>query len=143
MALNDLDSFAKRMDKRADHIDSTAVQVVREVVRNMGPALGYSTPVDTSRARANWQAAINTAPTNVLYQEPDKPPSPETGAQLAIRSLDAAAALYKRGQTVYIANNVRYINRLNAGHSAQAPAGFVQIAVHVAIRTIKNVKWVQ
>lgn len=143
MALNDLDSFAKRMDKRADHIETAATQVVREAVKNMGPALGYSTPIDTSRARANWQAAINSAPTNVLYQEPDKPPSPETGAQLAIRSLDAAAAAYKPGQTVYIVNNVRYINRLNAGSSGQAPAGFVQIAIHVAIKTIKNVKWVQ
>lgn len=143
MARNDLNDFAKRMDKRADDIESAAIKVVREVVKNMGPALGYSTPVDTSRARANWQAAINTMPTNVLYQEPDKPPTPETGAQLAIRSLDAAAALYKTGQTVYIVNNVRYINRLNAGHSAQAPAGFVQIAVHVAIRTIKNVRWVK
>jgi formaldehyde-activating enzyme involved in methanogenesis len=32
-----------------------------------------------------------------------------------------------------VSNNVPYINRLNEGHSAQAPAGFVQQAVAKAV----------
>lgn len=139
----DLDYLARRMTEIGREISISSVEVVREVVKNMGPALAFSTPVDTSRARANWQAAINSQPTSILYAEPSKPPSPNAGSQMAIRSLDAAAALYRQGATVYVVNNVPYINRLNAGWSAQAPAGFVQIAIHVAIRTIRNKRWVR
>lgn len=140
MAGNDLNYLARQMDRYADKVESNSDQMVRQVTRNLGPALGYSTPVLTSRARANWQAAINTRPTSILYPEPSTPPSPQSGAGMAVQSCYNAAMAYRHGATVYVVNNVPYIRRLNGGSSSQAPAGFVQIAVNVAIRTIQGVR---
>lgn len=140
MARQGLGDLQRILRRTGERIERNADQLVRSIVRSMGPALGYSTPVDTSRARANWQAAINSQPTNILYAKPDAPPSPDIGARLAIQSLDAAANAYRQGATVYVVNNTPYIRRLNAGWSAQAPAGFVQIAIHVAIRTARNTR---
>lgn len=143
MPANDLTYFARRMSKIAQGVDKASTEVVRNLLRNMGPALGYSTPVDTSRARANWQAALGTAPTSYLYAKPAAPPSAAAGASAAIQSLSTIAALYRPGVTVYVVNNAPYITDLNNGTSSQAPAGFVQIAIHVAIKSIRSVRWIR
>ena len=37
--------------------------------------------------------------------------------------------------SVFVSNNVPYILKLNDGHSQQAPAGFIQTAIHKAVTT--------
>ena len=49
-------------------------------------------------------------------------------------------ALRQKRQTVYISNNVAYIGRLNAGSSAQAPAGFVEEAVSTGVSAIQGAR---
>lgn len=77
------------------------------------------TPVDTGRARGNWQVSIASprdGETGVL----DK-----GGAQAVAQGAGVIAG--QRGfQQVVIQNNVPYIERLNDGHSQQAPAGYVE-----------------
>lgn len=95
------------------------------------------TPRKTGWARANWIPSIGQ-PTAV-----DGSPPTEDAAKSAVRQRDAAresaianiVSAYKLPMgRVFISNNVPYINRLNDGHSKQAPAGFVQAAILRAAR---------
>lgn len=136
----DLKYLAKRMERYAKNVERNADKTVREVVEAIAPVLVYATPVLTSRARANWQGSINSPKTDVLFPEPDKPPTVDSGATMGITSLKAAAVSYRPGSTVYLVNNVPYIGRLNRGSSAQAPAGFVLLAVLTGARTIRKAR---
>lgn len=83
-----------------------------------------STPVDTGRARANWNISVNS----VIYTTTDSTTVPDTNPTLD----------YKEGDTYYISNNLPYIQRLNDGYSQQAPANFVEKAIELAISKAKR-----
>ena len=53
----------------------------------------------------------------------------DPSGQNAIAEATALVSGVKAGDTVYISNNLEYIQALNEGHSQQAPAGFVEKAV--------------
>lgn len=77
------------------------------------------TPVDTGRARGNWQVSIG-APRDGETGVNDR------GGNSAIASGSQAIAAQRGFQTIVIQNNVPYIELLNDGHSAQAPKGYVE-----------------
>ncbi len=81
------------------------------------------TPVDTGRARANWQLAIGNAPQGVL-DKTDK--GGGTGSELGkgSRKLKARSV----GRSAFIVNNLGYIVALEEGHSSQNK-GWVQKAM--------------
>ena len=74
------------------------------------------TPVDTGRARGNWQATIG---------------SPFVGEDDSGNIMKAQSVIPRRaGSVVYLTNNVPYIGSLEYdAHSSQAPAGMVRISV--------------
>lgn len=77
------------------------------------------TPVDTGRARGNWQVSIGQprgGETGLL----------DKGGNAAIASGSAIIAAQRAFQTIVIENNVPYITRLNDGHSKQAPKLYVE-----------------
>ena len=91
-------------------------KVVLEALRR----LVEKTPVDTGRARGNWQVTIA---------------SPAEG-QVEVTDSDGAATLVKglasliglpNFQIVWISNNVDYIEKLEHGGSKQAPEGMLAI----------------
>lgn len=82
-----------------------------------------NTPVDTGRAKSNWWMDINTIST--VIREPDN------GFSGQNQSLSVAAKNLKPDDTIFISNNLPYINPLNDGSSRQQPAGFVERAVQV------------
>lgn len=135
---NDFNSLARRMSELSRAVERNAPLVVSLVVRSMAPVLVYATPVDTSRARLNWQAAIGSIPATVLYPEPDKPPSPSYGGATAVAAIIGVSKNYAGGSYIAIANNAPYIQKLNRGSSAQAPASFVQQAIMVGIRSLNG-----
>lgn len=134
----DFNGLAKRMSELSKTVERNAPLVVSLVARNIAPVLVYSTPVDTSRARLNWQAGIGSIPDSVLYAKPDKPPSPGYGGATAVAAIIATARTYAGGSYIAIANNAPYIQKLNQGSSAQAPALFVQQAIMVGIRSLNG-----
>lgn len=141
MAGNDLDHLAKRMAELAARVNRNAPKAVARVVAALASPLVFSTPVDTSRARANWQAGVGVIPTGILYPEPDKPPTADEGGNLGVASIQAAAARYGQGwgnSYIAIANNVPYILKLNQGSSGQAPANFVQIAIMAGLHSLNG-----
>lgn len=88
--------------------------------------LTEDTPVDTGWARANWIPSVGTpAP-----QAAGAPGQPDTGA---VTQGIAEVSRWKISDgPIYLTNNVPYIQRLNAGGSNQAPAGFIEANVQTA-----------
>ncbi len=89
-----------------------------------------ATPVDTGRARANWQISIDTEVDTELDS---------TDAQGAIQRNQGVIRAYKNG-AIILQNNVHYIGKLNNGSSAQAPSGFVEKALQSAARAVQKSK---
>ena len=59
-----------------------------------------------------------------------------TGAAV-IAEAEEAIAGFTSGDSIFIANNVSYVPKLNDGSSAQAPAQFVEAAGAVGARAAK------
>lgn len=78
------------------------------------------TPVDTGRARANWQAS-NGAP--VLDQ------LDTTDAGKALSQGRGVIDQAPKFATTYITNNLDYIQFLEEGSSSQAPQGMVAVTI--------------
>ena len=134
-----LSQFAQWISNIGQNVDPATTEVVKEIVKDVGRTLVYSTPVDTGRARANWQGAVGSLPTGILYYpHPLAPVSPVDGAAEALTSIDNAASAYRGTGYVAIVNNVPYIEALNNGYSHQAPAGFVELAVVVGINALNG-----
>lgn len=79
------------------------------------------------RARANWIPTIGTPFAGTVARE-DK----QGAATIAL--LAPITANFVLGQTVWLTNNLPYIEALNNGHSTQAPVGFVEMAIEAGIR---------
>lgn len=95
----------------AKFISATKIKtevVVRRIAFDAYTRVVRKTPVDTGRARANWQVAINNLPTGQL--------SPgQRGVSLG--NMNA----YKLGDVIYIANNLPYIGVLEYGGYPNPP----------------------
>lgn len=111
----DIDAFGRGIDR-----DGVAFQkkIVLEALRR----LAFRTPVDTGRARGNWQVTIGS-PAQQALATWDK-----TGDEVVTRGV-AAISLLPPGQVVWITNNVEYIEFLEEGSSKQAPNGMLRITV--------------
>lgn len=99
----------------------------RKLVLELHGELVENTPVDTGWARNNWIPTIGS-PQDSPVGTPDKI---ETEAQQQ-GALNVASWLFSQG-AAWIANNVPYIQVLNAGSSKQAPKGFVEKAIQKVV----------
>lgn len=127
----DLRSFGRKMRVTGATVADNATALVRKVALAVDAELVYSTPVDTGRARSNWQVEIDS---------PAKGTVDPVGAAEALARAEAKVQESKPGSTIHITNNLPYIGRLNEGWSAQAPAGFVETAVLNGALRIKGAK---
>ncbi len=136
----DLRTFAGRIRLIGKRIEENSDVLTRKVAVAVDGAVVLATPVDTGRARSNWQVEIDSAASGTIEAHvPGKEGS--TGgpnAQMAMDLGKERIADYKSGQTIHITNNLPYIGRLNDGYSAQAPAGFVENAVLVGVATVQG-----
>lgn len=123
-------------------VADNADRLTRKVALAADAAVVLGTPVDTGRARSNWQAELDKpAEGEVNPFSPGEAGS--TGGQNARSAIGAAAAVVSkyngdRNREIHLTNNLPYIGRLNDGWSAQAPAGFVEEAVHAGAAQIKG-----
>ena len=114
----------KNLDPR--HLRRNADAVVAKNMGRLGKAAGFElgrrimrrTPVDTGRARANWNASIGA---------PDTTTTENTSFMSALSNLQSVSAGFDlfKGQEFWISNGLPYIQPLENGHSAQAPKGFM------------------
>ena len=126
-------SFKARLNRRAKQVQENSNEVIKQVAATIAQTVIFATPVDTGHARANWLAGIGTEPTA-------EDPSEDKGGGATFGKVKAELAKRKSEQTIYISNNVPYINRLNDGYSAQAPAMFVEQGINTALAAFKNAK---
>lgn len=119
------------LKKTGDSVADNADRLVRRCALAVDAAVVIATPVDTGRARANWQVEIGHAASGVV-NEVDK------SGQGAIASGAKVIQAYKGGSSINLTNNLPYIERLNDGWSAQAPAGFVERAVQIGVNAVAD-----
>lgn len=137
--MSTLSQFAQWITGVGNNVDPTTTAIVKDMVKTMAPVLIKATPVDTGRARSNWQGSVNSIPTGILYYPaPLAPSSASDGTAEGIQSIENAAAAYTGRGYIAIANNVPYIGMLNDGSSSQAPAGFVEQAVLAGIMSMNG-----
>lgn len=154
-------SFSLDLSKFAEKAKMSADQVVRHVTLEIAENVVFRTPVGNpsvwlslnpytdmktgkvvtsrkpppgyvgGRARANWQFAEGEIPAGEV-DEVD-PRGNSTVARLA-----GQIAQSRAGGVTYIANNLPYILPLEYGHSQQAPAGMVRVALTEYQQYIRN-----
>lgn len=135
------EKFNDRMKKIARNVQINANEVLKRTALNIDKNIILTTPVDTGRARANWQVQINfpaSGEVNSPNNEYDK-----TGQTYISFNQSAILAFPKNVNTIHITNNLPYINRLNDGYSAQAPAKFVQKAIQLTVANLNRVSKVK
>lgn len=105
-------SMSQIVARANNHVDNRIRAATSEVFSN----IIQMTPVDTGRARGNWQCTIG---------------SPFVGEDASGSVMKAQIVIPRRaGSVVYLTNNVPYIGKLEYdGHSRQAPAGMVRVSV--------------
>jgi hypothetical protein len=93
----------------------------------------YKTPVDSGRARANWQVTIGSAASGTVQID-------DTNGSATMTRATAASRGFRAGDVIYLTNNLPYIMKLEeggypdgpktvGGFSRQAPAGMVALTV--------------
>jgi hypothetical protein len=123
---DDIRNFERRTIRKLD-------QVQRKVVLELFTRVIYKTPVDTGRARANWQVSIGSMPTGTIKIN-------DANGSATVSRATAAAAGFSAGDVIFLTNNLPYIRRLEeggygdgpktvGGFSRQAPAGMVALTV--------------
>lgn len=144
--MSDLKSFGRRMRVVGQGVADNADALVRRVAVAVDAAVVQGTPVDTGRARSNWQAELDKPAEGTVGTLGGVRKGFEgTGGAVAARSIAAAKAVIAQydGDTnkeIHLTNNLPYIGRLNDGWSAQAPAGFVEDAVLAGAKQVKAAK---
>ena len=109
---DDLIKFAEKADPGMT-IRKVAMEVFHRVI--------IRTPVDTGRARANWQTSIG-APAEGEVDSTDR----DRGLVEASREIDK----HTGDESIFLANNLPYIEALENGSSkTQAPAGMVKVTL--------------
>jgi len=107
------------------------IGVIKEVVRktafNIDTDLVNMTPVDTGRAESNWLPSVNIPRGDTVG----------VGGKTAISPIIANVGI---DDTIYIANNLPYIQRLNSGWSSQnTTPSWVEAAVQKNSAHMKRV----
>ena len=142
------ETFKTDVAKFLRNLDAKLDSVLEGSARDLHAAVRDYTPYRTGRARASW---------NVKAYSSDDAPAPDIGlggfdstekevaaANVFYDSLIRSKANFKLpvgARVVHITNTVHYIERLNAGSSRQAPAGFFNaIVASAGLIVRKNVK---
>lgn len=135
--------LADEMDKLAgtaipQEVSDFTVKVAITILTD----LVYHTPVDTSKALSNWLGSLDAPAVGTIDAHfPGEKGSSQRAS--AAETIDAAKAVWaskQPGQSIFITNNLPYIQRLNEGYSGQQPAGFVERAELIGSKLIPTFK---
>ncbi len=116
------DKFVLDLEAFGDLAIDSANIVVRKTSLGLLSGIVMDTPVDTGRARANWQTTIGAPASGqvIAWNGPG-------GAASAALTEGAARIEDVSGDVaIFLTNNVPYIEPLEFGHSRQAPGGMVR-----------------
>ncbi|HEY0820255.1 MAG TPA: hypothetical protein VGD46_15830 [Rhizobacter sp.] len=134
--------FERALMREADRFEQYIKNVTAGVVAAVYEGILLYTPVLTGRARKNW-FVTRSAPSKRMVDGDQKINEPGywftvTGEPLNSEERGVAESIKNAvmqgpvGTRVYVTNNLPYIDDLESGSSAKAPAGMVDIAVSQA-----------
>lgn len=108
-------SFESQLNAFVSGTEKKVERTVRAVKLELFRSVILDTPVDTGRARGNWQATLDSPATEEIENE-----------SMSVALAGVAANLGKVNDVSFLANNLPYIEELEDGSSKQAPAGMVR-----------------
>lgn len=132
-----VEEFTADMQQISRQVEDSIDLIIRRAIIDLWADLVENNPVDTGRSRAGWIVS-SSRPSD--YVPPEGQGSYDVTQDQA--TPPSHAAIY------YVTNNVEYITVLNDGHSDQAPAGWIDLAVanfedylNRAIAELPNSDW--
>jgi Tfp pilus assembly protein FimT len=117
-----LQKFQREISEYARKVPDKITELQKKLVLEALRRIVLSTPVDTGRARGNWQVTLGT-PAEGKLETTDQNGSDTIQKGVAV--LDGLPPF----QCVWISNNLEYIEFLEDGSSQQAPHGMVRLTV--------------
>ena len=121
---NNAADFSRSLMAIADYVEGSFEKVIRKAMIDLYRAIVTETPVDTGRAKASW--GLDIVPSN--YVAPEKEYSDEEIKQIVSETVsDFKFSIHD--STVFIYNNLEYIEGLEDGDSTQKPAGMVTVSL--------------
>jgi len=116
-------SFAKDIAKWAESTGQDIDTVRRAAFMDMTKGIVKRTPVDTGRAKGNWQPSTGSPKSGAISLRDKIGSIVEKKAQSVVDSV-------KGDETLYLTNNLEYIGGLEYGRkSKQAPSGMLRVTV--------------
>lgn len=109
-------SFSADVAKFAKLTNSSLDQTGRAIALELFRSVILGTPVDTGRARGNWQTSLWNP----------KGGEVERDMSAALQETARETSAFGMGKLIYLANNLPYIYRLEFGWSKQAPGGMAR-----------------
>lgn len=123
---NNAASFSNSLMALSEYVNGEVEKVVRKACIDLYKRIVTRTPVDTGRAKANWQI-------DVVDSESVRGSAGDSFSESDIQGLIASEIsglnLTINDNHVIIYNNLEYIGALENGHSQQAPGGMVAVSL--------------
>jgi len=116
-------AFALQIDKDLERAEDELREVVMALAFQGLTRIVQRTPVDTGRARGNWTVSVGSQDFTITE-------AVDIGGSVAIAEGQEAIAAYEAQEgwpSIYIQNNLPYIERLEDGSSSQAPSGMAAL----------------
>ena len=130
-----LTNYRSAIQSFKKHAREGAEMVARDVSKQIAESLVLKTPVDTSRAEANWIGELNTIPQT--FDESARNPG---GVRVNLEAAIATANRLKLGDVFVMANSTPYIIFLEEGSSRQAPNGMRDVTAAMFGRMVERAK---
>lgn len=115
-----VNAFNRAIDESGIMMTDMAVAFHKQIFLDLARGVITGTPVDTGRARGNWQSSVGSAINNTIDRS-------DPSGQLSTREAEAASSRITLGSVAYLQNNLEYITYLEDGSSQQAPSGMVAL----------------
>lgn len=130
--------FEKNMGRIGAGVAANADETMRRVAIAATQTVIVATPVLSGRARSNWLASLGSSRVETVEPLGD-------GAAATQPAIDAATTVIRsydgdRDRDIRLGNSLPYIDPLNQGSSAQAPAGFVRLSVQAAVDAVDGAR---
>lgn len=111
-------SFASDVEAYAKKAGASLDETSRAIVLELFGSVIKDTPVDTGRAKGNWQTTIGAPASGTVDR---------LGESEALSDVNQQTASFGAGKVIYLSNNLPYIYRLEYdGWSQQAPGGMLR-----------------
>lgn len=138
--MGSLRDLANKLNRLSKQIPVNVARGLKETVLVIDQVVVTETPVDTGRARSNW--VVGTGPSTAAVDAYAPGTKGSTGGANTDAALQQARDFLASTdvKVIYISNNLGYIQYLNEGSSAQAPAGFIEAAVQAGIDHVKTLR---